>query len=97
MTYQAVEDAVKLVSNILEANHITETNETIRNRVYGWYCNSDCADYETLAACALNGDYYPEATYIDMLRAKEYWFPQALHDETGIWDIEMAQQDMKWW
>ena len=97
MTYQAVENAVKLVSDVLEANHITETDETIRNRVYGWYCNSDCADYETLAACALNGDYYPEATYIDMLKAKEYWFPQMLHDETGIWDIEMAQQDMKWW
>ena len=51
-----------------------------------------------LAACALMGkDWYPGATYQDMLDAKEQWFPQNPYDEISIWEIEAAQHDAMWW
>lgn len=94
--YSAVENAVKLVSDILEANHITETTDSIRSKVYSWYNNSDICDPETLAGCALNGYYYPEATYKDMLAAKDYWFPQDPHECASVWDIELSMRDIAW-
>jgi len=96
-TYMAVEKAVKLASDIFEANHIVCDNESIRNRVLSWYNHSDIADSEILAACALNGkDWFPGATYEDMLAAKEWWFPQNPYDEISIWEIEAAQHDVIW-
>lgn len=96
--YEAVEAAVALVIENLEANHITCNTESIRNRVYNWYSHSDVTDPEMLAACALMGkDWYPGATYQYMLDAKEWWFPQNPYDEISIWEIEAAQYDAMWW
>lgn len=79
--YSTVEMAVRLVIENLEANHITETTDTIRARVYSWYNHSDIADPEVLAACALEGkSWYPGATYQQMLDAKEQWFPHFSND-----------------
>lgn len=95
--YATVEAAVVLVVENLEANHITNT-ECIRNRVYSWYSHSDVTDPEVLAACTLMGkDWYPEATYQDMLDAKEWWVPQNPYDEIPVWEIEAAQHDAMWW
>lgn len=50
-----------------------------------------------LAACALMGqDWYPEATYEDMLDAREWWFPRYSDDEISVWEIEAAQHDAMW-
>lgn len=97
-TYTAVENAVALVVANLEANHITETTDTIRARVYSWYKHSDVVDPEVLAACALEGkSWFPGATYNWMLETKEYWFPMNIYDETPIWEIEAAMHDAQWW
>ena len=96
--YTTVENAVALVVENLEANHIACNTECIRNRVYSWYNHSDVTDPEMLAACALMGkDWYPGATYQDMLDAKEWWFPKNPYDEISIWEIEAAQHDAMWW
>lgn len=98
MTYTTVEDAVKLVVDILEANMITEQNDFIRARVYSWYNHSDVTDPEILAACALEGkDWFPGATYQYMLNAKNFWFPVSPFDEISIWEIEDAEHDAMWW
>jgi hypothetical protein len=87
--YTAAETAISLVIENMEINHIACNTESIRARVYGWYNNSDVTDPEILAACALEGkDWYPGATYQDMLDAKNYWFPKNLYDEVPIWEIE---------
>lgn len=75
--YVAIENAVKLVIDTLEAMHVVSNTECIRNRVYSWYSHSDVTDPEMLAACALNGtDWFPEATYQMMVNAKNWWFPK---------------------
>lgn len=96
--YTTVENAVTLVIEILETNHIASNTDAIRNKVYSWYTHSDVTDSEILAACALEGkDWYPGATYQDMLNAKNWWFPQNPYDEISIWEIEAAQHDSIWW
>lgn len=93
--YSTVENAVNLVVEVLESSHSTFDTNSIRNRVYSWYSNSDVADPQILAACALMGcDYYPGATYTEMLHARDLWFPQ--DGEYAIWEIEAAQYDMLW-
>lgn len=97
MKYSTVENAIALVIKNLEANHIAYDTECIRNRVYSWYNHSDVTDPEMLAACALMGqDWYPEATYEDMLDAREWWFPRYSDDEISVWEIEAAQHDAMW-
>lgn len=95
--YMVVEAAIVLVIENLEVNHISCDTESIRNRVYSWYSNSDVTDPEILAACALEGkDWFPGATYQQMLNAKEQWFLQNPYEEFSIWEIEAAQHDMMW-
>jgi len=95
--YATVEAAVALVIENLKANHMKYNTEHIYNRIYSWYNHSDVTDPEILAACALMGkDWYPGATYQDMLDAKEWWFPQNPYDEISIREIEAAQHDSVW-
>lgn len=87
--YTAAETAISLVIENMEINYIACDTASVRNRVYSWYNNSDVTDPEILAACALEGkDWYPGATYQDMLDAKNYWFPKNPYDEIPIWEIE---------
>jgi hypothetical protein len=93
-TYKAVEDAVTLVSDILEANYKVADNHSIRQRVLTWYEHTDIADPQMLAACALTGrDWFPAARYKWMLAAKEEWFPQVPLDccENSISVLEMKE------
>lgn len=96
MTYSTVEAAVRIVIEELELQHIPCDTPSIRARVYGWYEHSDVADPEVLAACALTRDWYPTATYHDMLKAKEYWFPSNPYENFASWEIEAAQHDAFW-
>ena len=96
--YSTVDMAVTMVFENFEANHITYDEKSVINRVYSWYSHSDVTDPEILAACALMGkDWFPGATYQDMLDAKEWWFPKNPYDEISIWEIEAAQHDTIWW
>ena len=92
-----IEDATNLAINILEAKSITETTNTIRNRILAWYNNSDICDAETLAVCAILGDYNSTLSYDDILTEKNTHFPSFNpYDgyEYAIWEIEEAQYDM---
>ena len=77
----AVKNAVDLVLATKFANmapitiNDIDAIETIYRRVYGWYANTDVVDADTLAACALFGDYYDGVTYYDMLDMRDWWFP----------------------
>lgn len=96
--YTTAEDAIRLVIDILEANHLVSDTENIRKRVYSWYNHSDVADSEMLAACAMTGkDWFPGATYEYMIEVKNYWFPPIPYEEIAIWEIEAAQHDSMWW
>ena len=96
--YSTVDMAVTMVFENFEANHITYDEKSVVNRVYSWYSHSDVTDPEILAACALMGkDWFPGATYQDMLDAKEWWFPKNPYNEISIWEIEAAQHDTIWW
>lgn len=95
--YTTVEEAVSLAMKTFEANHIISDTECIRQRVYSWYSHSDVTDPEILAACAIEGWWWPAATYQDMLDAKEEWFPKNIYDEISIWEIESAQHDLSFW
>ena len=59
MNNNLINESIKLVENYFEANHITVNSNTIRKRVENWYCNSDIADAEILAAVAIESDYEP--------------------------------------
>lgn len=97
MVFSTVEAAVNMVVENFEINGISVNTDAIRNDVYSWYVHSDVADPEILAACVLMGmTWTPDATYKDMLEAKEQAFPQNPFEEFGIWEIEAAQKDIEW-
>lgn len=96
-TFAAVEQATNLAMQLFEANYITVNYNSIKDCVFSWYNNTDIVDPEILAACALEGkNWFPGATYQQMLNAKEQWFPQNPYEEFSIWEIEAAQYDMIW-
>lgn len=74
--YSTVEKAVNIAVNVLESHYVTFSEKCIRHTIMTWYENSDVADPEILAACALMGlDWYPGATYSLMCEAREICFP----------------------
>ncbi len=96
-TFTAVEQATNLAIQLFEANYITINYASVKDCVFSWYNNTDITDPEILAACALEGkNWFPGATYQQMLDAKEQWFPQNPYEEFSIWEIEAAQYDMIW-
>lgn len=96
--YSTVDAAANLAIEILEANHVSCDSDSIYRRVFSWYVHSDVTDPEILAACALTEkDWYPEATYEDMIAAKEYWFPQNPYENIFVGENESVQNDELWW
>lgn len=94
--YATVEAAVTLAMKTFETNHIVSDTECIRQRVYSWYSHSDVTDPEILAACAIEGWWYPTATYQDMLNMKEEWFPSNPYEEYFSWGFTSISYDIKW-
>ena len=73
--YSTVEKAVNIAVEVLELHNATFNESTIRHTVMTWYNNSDVADPEILAACALMGvEWYHGATYTFMCEAREICF-----------------------
>ena len=97
--FNLINDAVKLVSQIEEAENIYETNNTIYNRCLDWYNHSEIIDAEMLAAVALNGPYDPNLKWNDLVAAKEYYFPTEPIEFSNfhIHEIEEALHDAIWW
>ena len=80
--YSTVERAVNIAVGVLESHHTTFSESCIRHSIMTWYDNSDVADPEILAACALMGvDWYPGVTYAFMCYAREICFGSANEHE----------------
>lgn len=95
----SVNEAVKLVSDLLEANHISCTTSTIEDEVQSWYDHSDVADPEMLAGAVLEWGYWRMVSYSDWCDAKAKWFcgiPVEYAGYPSINEIEMAQHDIVW-
>lgn len=95
-TYQAVEMATELAATTARMNNLSIDEETLHNRAYDWYCNSDVVDPEILAGCALCEDYKSGYTYDDMLGFAEVWFPVDPEENAPIWEIEQSFRDTFW-
>lgn len=97
MNNNLINESIKLVENYFEGNHITVDSDIIRKRVENWYCNSDIADAEVLAAVAIESDYEP-MNYDEILAKRDYYFPEVPMDvhNIHIGEIEMALNDMRW-
>ena len=83
MNNNLINESIKLVENYFEANHITVNSNTIRKRVENWYCNSDIANAEILAAVAIESDYEP-MSYDENKDKKDYYFPEVPVDVHNI-------------
>lgn len=69
-----INEAVKLVNEIYEAEGIMENTESIRRKVQNWYDHTDITSAEMLASASMLGDYSPSISYDDIVRLCEYYF-----------------------
>lgn len=91
-------DAVDILVNHFEANHIQIQTAVLEDQVMSWYTNSDIADACMLAAAVLQWGYWRQISFTDWLDAREYWFPQdniffsAAEYEASYHDADWRQQ-----
>lgn len=81
-----INDAVKLVVDLFEAEGITESTITIRTRVIEWYNKTEIIDAEMLAAAAITGSYQFGTSWNDLLSWKEFYFPSNPIEEINQWE-----------
>ena len=96
-----INQVTEYVVELFEAEHITETTESIRARVENWYNHTDFADFETLVAAAWIGEYDPSITIANIEDAKDCLFLERYipveYTELHIKEIEEALNDELWW
>ena len=85
-------EAVKLAIDYFEANNITVNTETIIKRVEDWYCGSDIADAEVLAAAAISADYDCSYDYDTILEWHAFYFPATPIEYQGYVSIEELRE-----
>lgn len=99
MNWRLIDAAVSIARDYFEANHISVTNQCIREQAYDWYCGTEIVDPEELAAVIIAyGNFKDTYTYQDIVDAHNEYFPTEpikLHN-ISIYEIEMAQHDMEW-
>ena len=97
-TFKTVEAAAELAYEIEKSYKLLApiSKKELHDRVYNWYCHSDVTDITILASSAVCSDYFSGATYNDMLKFTELWFPEDPTAETPIWEIEAAERDTLW-
>lgn len=82
MNMRLIEEAVKLVVDLFEAEGIMENTDTIRARAIEWYNRTEIVDAEMLAAATITGSYQVGITWDDLLNWKEFYFPSIPLEET---------------
>ncbi len=82
MNMRLIEDAVKLVIELYEAEGIMEATDTIRARAINWYERTEIVDAEMLAAATITGSYQVGTSWDDLLVWKEFYFPSTPVEET---------------
>lgn len=82
MNMRLIEEAVKLVIDLYEAEGIMETTDTIRARAINWYNRTEIVDAEMLAAATITGSYQIGTSWDELLCWKEFYFPTTPVEET---------------
>lgn len=77
-----IDEAVKLVIDLFEAEDIMESTTTIRARATEWYNKTETVDAEMLAAATITGSYQVGTSWDDLLNWKEFYFPSTPIEET---------------
>lgn len=77
-----IDEAVKLVIDLFEAEDIMESTTTIRARATEWYNKTEIVDAEMLAAATITGSYQVGTSWDDLLNWKEFYFPSTPIEET---------------
>lgn len=77
-----INEAVKLVIDLFEAEGIMESTATIRARATEWYNKTEIVDAEMLAAATITGSYQVGTSWDDLLNWKEFYFPSTPIEET---------------
>lgn len=77
-----IEEAVKLVVDLFEAEGIMESTATIRARATEWYNRTEIVDAKMLAAATITGSYQVGTSWDDLLNWKEFYFPSTPIEET---------------
>lgn len=82
MNMRLIEEAVKLVIDLYEAEGIMEATDTIRTRAINWYERTEIVDAEMLAAATITGSYQVGIFWDELLSWKEFYFPSTPIEET---------------
>lgn len=77
-----IDEAVKLVIDLFEAEGIMESTATIQARATEWYNKTEIVDAEMLAAATITGSYQVGTSWDDLLNWKEFYFPSTPIEET---------------
>lgn len=77
-----INEAVKLVIDLFEAEGIMESTATIQARATEWYNKTEIVDAEMLAAATITGSYQVGTSWDDLLNWKEFYFPSTPIEET---------------
>jgi hypothetical protein len=93
MNLKLIEDAVSMVVEYFEYEHICENSDSIRKRVIDWYNNTDIADARTLAATAMSGSYVKGITWNEIMKIEDFFYPENPYDNFYIGDIEASYYD----
>lgn len=94
-----ITDAVKIVIEYFEAEHIQESTATIRERAVDWYNHTDITEPYLLAAVTMSGPFDKNITYLEIENIKEFYFPtedifNLTNNYFSIEEIEMSLFDM---
>lgn len=76
-----IDEAVKLVIDLFEAEGIMESTATIQARATEWYNKTEIVDAEMLAAATITGSYQVGTSWDDLLNWKEFYFPSTPIEE----------------
>lgn len=82
MNMRLIEEAVKLVIDLYEAEGIMEATDTIRARAINWYERTEIVDAKMLAAATITGSYQVGTSWDELLNWKEFYFPSTPIEET---------------
>lgn len=73
-----IEEAVRLVVDLFEAEGIAETTTSIRERASKWYNNTEITDAEMLAAATITGSYQFGTSWDELVDWKNFYFPSPI-------------------
>ena len=100
INWTLIDEAVKLVIEIEEAEGVTEQTSTIQARALDWCNNTEITSAEMLAAATLNGSYNPSISWDTLEQWTDFYFlPEEACWEANhfsVVEIEEPYRDADW-